>query len=29
MAGAKRGGGDPVDLDDDGVIEPEELAFAQ
>ena len=29
MAGAKRGGGDPVDLGDDDVIEPEELAFAQ
>ena len=29
MAGAKRGSGEPVDLDNDGVIEPEELAFAQ
>jgi hypothetical protein len=29
MAGAKRGGGEPVDLDDDGVIETDELAFAQ
>jgi hypothetical protein len=29
QAGGKRGGGDPADLDDDGVIEPEELAFAQ
>jgi hypothetical protein len=29
MAGGKRGGSDPVDLDDDGAIEPEELAFAQ
>ena len=29
MAGAKRGGGEPVDLDDEGVIEPDELAFAQ
>ena len=28
MAGGKRGGGDPVDFDDDA-IEPEELAFAQ
>jgi len=28
QAGGQRGGGDPVDLDDDGVIEPEELAFA-
>jgi hypothetical protein len=29
MAGGKRGGDDPVDLDEDGAIEPEELAFAQ
>lgn len=29
MAGGKRGGGDPIDLDDDGAIQPEELAFAQ
>jgi hypothetical protein len=29
QAGGKRGGGEPADLDDDGVIEPEELAFAQ
>lgn len=28
QAGGKQGGGDPVDFDDDGVIEPEELAFA-
>jgi hypothetical protein len=29
QAGGKRGGGEPADFDDDGVIEPEELAFAQ
>jgi hypothetical protein len=28
QAGGHGGGGDPLDLDDDGVIEPEELAFA-
>ena len=28
QAGGKSGGGGPADLDDDGVIEPEELAFA-